>query len=68
MAENAKRRRKSRTAVILLNELISLKLPYPVCVVLHFLEGEAEEKMPIGTEDTVVRPTICQLKYLQVTI
>ena len=41
MTEDDKRRRSSRTAVVLFDQLISLELPYTVCVVLHFLEGKA---------------------------
>lgn len=41
MAEDDKWRRCSRAAVVLLNQLISLKLPYPVCVFLNLLEREA---------------------------
>lgn len=41
MAEDDKWRRCSRAAVVLLNQLISLKLPYPVCVILNLLEREA---------------------------
>lgn len=41
MAEDDERRRGSRAAVVLLNKLVSLKLPYSVCVVLNFLERKA---------------------------
>lgn len=41
MAEDDKRRRGSRAAVVLLNQLVSLKLPYSVRVVLNFLERKA---------------------------
>ena len=41
MTEDDERRRGSRAAVVLLNELVSLKLPYPVCVVLNLLESKA---------------------------
>lgn len=41
MAEDDEGRRGSGAAVVLLNELVSLKFPYTVCVVLHFLESEA---------------------------
>lgn len=44
MAEDDKRRRGSRAAVVLLNELVSLKLPYPVCVVLNLLESKAAQE------------------------
>lgn len=44
MAEDDERRGRSRAAVVLLNELISLKLPYSVSVVLNFLERKAVEE------------------------
>lgn len=44
MAEDDQRRRGSWAAVVLLDQLVSLELPYPVRVVLHLLEGEAEQE------------------------
>lgn len=44
MAEDDERRGGSRAAVVLLNQLVSLKLPYSVCVVLNFLEREAAQE------------------------
>lgn len=44
VAEDDERRGRSRAAVILLNELISLKLPYSVGVVLNFLERKAVQE------------------------
>lgn len=48
MAEDDERWRSSGAAVVLFNELVSLKLPYFVCVVLHFLECKAVEKAHRG--------------------
>ena len=44
MAEDDERGRGSGAAVVLLDKLVSLKLPYPVCVVLNFLEREAVQE------------------------
>lgn len=41
VAEDDERRRSSRATVVLLNELVSLKFPYSVGVLLHFLKCEA---------------------------
>lgn len=43
MTEQDEGRRGRRAAVVLFDQLVSLKLPYPVGVVLHFLECEAKE-------------------------
>lgn len=44
MAEDDERRRGSRAAVVLLDQLVSLKLPNPVRVVLNGLERKAVQK------------------------
>lgn len=44
MAEDDEWRGRSGAAVVLLNELVSLKLPYSVCVVLDFLESKAVQE------------------------
>lgn len=45
VAEDYERRRRSRAAVVLLDELISLEFPYSVGVLLNFLEREAARQM-----------------------
>lgn len=53
MTEQDEGRRGRRAAVVLFDQLVSLKLPYPVGVVLHFLECEAKErkKESVETQD-----------------
>ena len=44
MAEDDERRRGTGVAVVLLDELVSLKLPNSVCVVLNLLECKAVQE------------------------
>lgn len=44
MAEDDERRRGGWSAVVLFNQLISLKLPYSVRVVLNLLERKAVQR------------------------
>lgn len=47
VAEDDERRRSSRATVVLLDELVSLKFPYSVGVLLNFLKREAARQTQI---------------------
>lgn len=67
MTEDDERRRSSGVAVVLFDELISLKLPYSVRVVLHFLERKAVEESK-GTQRINNHQLVKNPKYEMVVV